>query len=193
MKLVLYGDFNCPYSYLASTRVDVLLERQIAEVEWRAVEHDPAIPQPSELVTGDLAVTMDREVAAVRDVLHNGEEFLIRRPSVHPNTARAVATFAAASVGGEHDLRRTLFAMLWRGGRDIDEPAVLRELLSGDVEGPVPLVWRWREAWLAFDRPVVPLLVLPDGHVSPGLGALTRLEALAAGGPRTGERSGGAV
>ena len=47
MKLVLYGDFNCPYSYLASTRVDVLLERQIAEVEWRAVEHDPAIRSPA--------------------------------------------------------------------------------------------------------------------------------------------------
>lgn len=57
MELVVYGDFNCPYSCLASARADILVERGIAAVEWRAVEHDPSIPMPSEPVDGDLAVS----------------------------------------------------------------------------------------------------------------------------------------
>ncbi len=40
MDLTVYGDFNCPYSYLASQRVDALARSGRAEVEWRAVEHD---------------------------------------------------------------------------------------------------------------------------------------------------------
>jgi hypothetical protein len=43
MHLIVYGDFNCPFSYLASQRVDELARLGQAEVEWRAVEHDPAL------------------------------------------------------------------------------------------------------------------------------------------------------
>lgn len=34
MKLVVYGSFNCPYSFLASRRVDRLIDLGAAEVEW---------------------------------------------------------------------------------------------------------------------------------------------------------------
>jgi hypothetical protein len=44
MRLVVYGSFNCPYSLLASRRVDRLIDLGIADVEWRAVVHDPDIP-----------------------------------------------------------------------------------------------------------------------------------------------------
>ena len=40
MKLTVYGDFNCPYSYLASQRADQLIRGGMAQVDWRAVEHD---------------------------------------------------------------------------------------------------------------------------------------------------------
>jgi 2-hydroxychromene-2-carboxylate isomerase len=48
--LVIYGDFNCPYSYLASQRADLLCRSGHAAVDWRAVEHDPGLT-----VTGNLS------------------------------------------------------------------------------------------------------------------------------------------
>lgn len=44
MAVIIYGDFNCPYSYLASQRADLLSRMDIAKVEWRAVEHDRGLP-----------------------------------------------------------------------------------------------------------------------------------------------------
>jgi predicted DsbA family dithiol-disulfide isomerase len=178
MKLIIYGDFNCPYSCLASARADGLLGRGLAEVEWRAVEHDPSIPAPSEVADGDVAAMLGREVAEVRGLLRTAEVFPIAAPPVHPNTAAAVAAFADAGPPNSDGLRRRLFAALWFDGRDIGDPTVV-EALGGELErGPVPVVGNWREAWLGLERPMVPMLVLPDGYVSRGLGALARLADL---------------
>jgi predicted DsbA family dithiol-disulfide isomerase len=184
MELVVYGDFNCPYSCLASARADVLVARGIAAVDWRAVEHDPAIPAPNEPVDGELASMLEREVAEVRGLLRPGEAFTIRRPSVHPNTGAAVAAFAASSPQQSPALRQRLFDALWRDGRDIGDEAVLRDLgaahLAGHGDAGRDRVAAWREQWLGLDRHLVPMLVLPDGYVSRGLGALARLADLAA-------------
>ena len=40
MTVIVYGDFNCPYSYLASQRADELNRTATEMVGWRAVEHD---------------------------------------------------------------------------------------------------------------------------------------------------------
>jgi 2-hydroxychromene-2-carboxylate isomerase len=179
MHVVIYGDFNCPYSYLASCRADVLLERGIAQVEWRAVEHDPAIHDPSEPVQGDLQAMLEREVAEVRSLGRKGERSVIEVPPVYPNTARAVRAFAATASDGYHDTRRRLFAALWADGRNLGEPAVVGELARDGAAGAA-LVDGWRRAWVGLERPIVPMLVLPDGYVSRGLGALARLADLAA-------------
>ena len=39
IDLVVYGDFNCPFSALASARVEYLERHGFAAVDWRAVEH----------------------------------------------------------------------------------------------------------------------------------------------------------
>jgi hypothetical protein len=44
VHLAVYGDFNCPFSALATARATVLEARGLAVIEGRAVEHDPAIP-----------------------------------------------------------------------------------------------------------------------------------------------------
>ena len=69
MKLVIYGDFNCPYSCLASVRADALSANGITGIEWRAVEHDPGIPRPSEPAEGDVASMLDREVVELGGLL----------------------------------------------------------------------------------------------------------------------------
>ncbi|MER3453261.1 MAG: hypothetical protein C4344_06425, partial [Acidimicrobiia bacterium] len=88
VHLVVYGDFNCPYSYLAHLRADALAERGVT-IEWRAVEHDTSIPAPSEPVTGELAEALAREVEEVRGLARPGEALAIGVPPVHPNTAAA--------------------------------------------------------------------------------------------------------
>ena len=40
MPLIIYGDFNCPHSYLAGQRADLLSRSGAASVDWRTVEHD---------------------------------------------------------------------------------------------------------------------------------------------------------
>lgn len=180
MTILVYGDFNCPYSCLASSRADVLIGRDLAAVAWRAVEHAPDIPVPSEPVEGELAVMLDREVAEVRGLIRPGEDFSMLRPAVHPNTAAAIAAFAAAGPEEAHELRKRLFGALWSGGRDIGDPSVLSELAPGTTDGEAEeRVATWRDEWQLFDRRVVPMLVLPDGYVSRGLGALARLADLA--------------
>ena len=44
MAVIVYGEFNCSYGYLASQRVDLLKQLGKAELDWRAVEHDPRLP-----------------------------------------------------------------------------------------------------------------------------------------------------
>ena len=177
MQLVIYGDFNCPYSCLASVFAETLAERGVAEVEWRAVEHDPSIPAPSEPVDGDLAEMLGREVAEVRGLVRPGEAFPIRRPPVRPNSGAAVAALAAAPPDRARELRHRLFGALWFEGRDIGDRAVLDDLgASADLDAG--LVEAWRDGWRSLERRVVPMLVLPDGYVSRGLGALGRLADL---------------
>ncbi|MGH9134214.1 MAG: DsbA family protein [Ilumatobacteraceae bacterium] len=192
MKLIVYADFNCPYSCLASARADALLDRGVADIDWRAVEHDPTIRQPSQVVDGELMAMLDREVAEVRGLLRPGELFHIQRPPVQANTALAVRAFAAA-VDGAHELRKRLFAALWFDGRDIATPEVVRDL-GGDPTAPEPaIVSTWRHEWLELQRPLVPMLVLPDGYVSRGLGALARLADLATSPPVLGPSSAAAT
>jgi hypothetical protein len=42
-----------------------------------------------------------------------------------------------------------------------------------------PHVAAWQAEWQGLDRRVVPMLVLPDGYLSRGLGALARLADMA--------------
>jgi hypothetical protein len=170
---VIYGDFNCPFSALASSRADRLVRAGTATVDWRAVEHDPDIPPPGIDVVGDVAVEIDREIDQVRELVAAGEPFELHRPAVRSNTHAAVDAYAAAEPGRRAALRAELFDACWRRGETLDAG-----LLAGLGCEPSPssseVVATWRDEWLGTGRPIVPLMVLPDGYVSRGLGALSR-------------------
>ncbi|MGI8750735.1 MAG: DsbA family oxidoreductase [Acidimicrobiales bacterium] len=177
---VVYGDFNCPYSALAAVRVDRIVAAGNADVEWRAVEHDPTIPAGGRPVTGDVADADDRELAEVTGLASSEDRLEMRRPAIQPNTALAVAAFAAVGGADADALRRRLFHALWVDGRDLGDPDVLGRL------GAVPGAdggrgAQWQAQWAAIDRRLVPLMILDGGRVSRGLGALSRLATIAAG------------
>ena len=160
MDLIVYGDFNCPYSALASARVDRLLAAGEA-IDWRAVQHDAAMPPHGVEVEGDVRTELQREVDEVLTLLRPDEAFELRVPKVRPNTAEACRAYAADPQPG---VRRRWFDWAWaRSG----EPDTLAE--DADTAA------RWQREWDATDKKMVPMLVLPDGYISRGLGALKRL------------------
>jgi hypothetical protein len=73
-------------------------------------------------------------------------------------------------------VRGELFRAYWQEGLNLGDPAALDAMgLTASAPGTARA---WREEWLGLDRPLVPIMVLPDGYVSRGLGALARLGEL---------------
>lgn len=133
MSLVVYADFNCPNSWLASAWADRIVEQGRAEVQCWAVEHDPAIPTPIPRLNDEAATLFNREVAEVRGLSRPGEPCEIRVPAVRANTAAAIAEFASARPPDADGFRRLLFAAYWVEGADIADPTVLAALGAGRV------------------------------------------------------------
>lgn len=177
MALTIYGDFNCPFSALASTRADRLLAAGLHEIDWRAVQHDAALAAAGEPVDQRTAAALQDEVTMILELNQNEPDLMLVVPTIRSNTGLACAAFAAAGCDAD-DLRRRLFAAVWSEGRNISNPAELRRLGAGarDVE----IAGRWQRAFDALPRPTTPTLALEDGYVSRGLGALTRLADLLA-------------
>ena len=179
-RLTIYGDFNCPFSALASVRADLLLTAGGYEIEWRAVQHDTAIPAEGEAVEGETAAELASEVAKILELSAEDVRLELLVPPVRSNTAAASAAFAAA--GDDADvLRRRLFAAVWAEGRNLGAPTELDRLGASDRDEVVAR--RWQAEFDALPKRVTPSLVLPDGYVSRGLGALARLADLAAASP----------
>jgi predicted DsbA family dithiol-disulfide isomerase len=176
-RLTIYGDFNCPFSALASARADALLAADAYEIDWRAIQHDTTIPASGEPVEGDAAAELASEVATILDLSEHDGRLRFVVPPVRANTAAASAAFAAA-VNDADGLRRRLFAAVWAEGRNLSDPTELDRL---DARGrDVAVASGWQSEFEALPRPITPTLVLPGGYISRGLGALARLAAFAA-------------
>ena len=176
-RLTIYGDFNCPFSALASARADVLLAADAYAIDWRAIQHDKVIPATGETVEGDIAAALAVEVATIRELSEHDVRLHLVVPPVRSNTAASSAAFAAAHDDVDR-LRRRLFAAVWAEGLNIGDPAELDRLDA--VGRDDAIANRWQHEFEALPRPMTPTLVLPDGYVSRGLGALARLADLAA-------------
>lgn len=131
MKVIVYGDFNCPHSYLASQRVDRLIRSRVTQIDWRAVEHDRRLA-----VTGTRPETdrsaWERESAGVAGLALPGEQVPATPPPMISNTGAAVAAYAeAVSDGIADELRCRLFAAIWVEGRHISSAYEVRRLVTG--------------------------------------------------------------
>jgi DSBA-like thioredoxin domain-containing protein len=109
MHMIVYGDFNCPYSYLASQRVDAAVRAGRAEVEWRAVEHDPRLALTGTRTSSDLE-RWGRELAEVVGLAGWDEQVPGAPPALVSNTGAAVAACAEAVTDGVQDELRRRFS-----------------------------------------------------------------------------------
>lgn len=175
-RLVVYGDFNCPFSALASARVATLEGRGLAEVDWRGVVHDPSIAVGGEVVTPSRHDDFERELDQVRGLLRAGEPDRLRVPRMRANTRLATESYAASGSDERSEVRERLFAAYWSAGLDVNDADVV-EAIARDRRDEATAA-RWQEEWHALPQPIVPVMVLPDGYVSRGLGALARLARL---------------
>ena len=176
VELIVYGDFNCPFSALASARVSRLEQLGAIQVDWRAVEHAPDIPPAGIEVTGALVSELQSELEQIRGLLSADEPDRLTLPARQPNTRRATAAFAATPTPDRPSMRDRLFAAYWSEGADLTDDTTLARL--GATTTDTATAARWRVEWTALTDPIVPVMVLPDGYVSRGLGALARLAKL---------------
>lgn len=177
--LVLYGDFNCPWSYLASRRLRVLQDSGVP-VDFRAVEHDPWRPGRDGSRFADLREEMDRVAAE----LLPGEDLPYSLAGFVPRTQAAISGYAEAHAAGvAPTVRNLLFDAFWLHGLDIGDPKVVRTLLVDAIRsgsspseplrewgyavdvtgGPVSTAaWRligaWDREWRGDGNQVVPIV-----------------------------------
>ncbi len=199
--IAIYGDFNCPYSYLASVRADAFVRAGIA-VDWRGVEHAASLPVGGQRLDDDGKREVADELGSVRQLLTPDEEFAAATPSTLPNTAAANAGYAeAVGSGVGHDVRRLLFDAYWTRGTDIGSVDVLRSMLAAPIRrgrspafplreagfavstnrGPITTaayrrLTTWRRDFAELDTSTTPTVVV-DGTVYVGVEGLRWLAA----------------
>ncbi len=164
MVLIVYGDFNCPYSYLAGQRVDALQRLGHPRVEWRAVEHDPHLAVTG-TPSGPDATMWQRELAEVASLTRPDERPPATIPPVISNTRAAVAAYAEAVSDGVQDgLRLRLFDAIWVHGRNLG---------GGYAVRPIVAEMMWPRA-VATEHMTAPDLPMPVDQ-QPGSGESFRL------------------
>lgn len=200
-RIVVYGDFNCPWSYLASRRAEVLAAHGV-EVDWRAVEHDPWRPRrfsDSSVRFACAREEMDRVVAR----LLPDERLPYSLAGFLPYTQAAVSAYAEAYAAGVASrVRHLVFEAFWSHGLDLGDANVLRTLLVDAVRsgsspsemlhewgyavdvtgGPITTTaWRlvraWSADWRDTGKEVVPVLLAGDADPLFGVDAVEWLGA----------------
>jgi hypothetical protein len=186
-RIVVYGDFNCPWSYLASRRAAILSADGVA-VDWRAVTHEQkAVRRTSDSGTRFACVReeMDRVLAA----LVPDEVLPYSLAGFVPYTRAAVTGYAEAYAAGvAMRVRHLLFEAFWLHAVDLDDPALVRTLLVDAIQsgsspseplakwgysvdwtgGPITtpgwrLITGWADEWRSTGKEVVPALFV-DGR-----------------------------
>lgn len=196
--MIVYADFASANCYLASVRVDRLIESGYPAPDWRAVEHRPGLPPAGFGLSGPARAVRCHTLVITRQILQPGEKFEARNTAFLPNTRAAITAFAEAYGAGVADqARRALFDAYWVRGVNIGDPEILRTLLRPILDGSRPddgaaaqagcaagspgaphgahlRVSEWQEEWLRLATPIDLTLVGPH-LIECGRSALLRL------------------
>jgi hypothetical protein len=160
MAIVIYADFSCPYSYLASLRVDRLLWSGAAEIDWRAIQRHPRLPGPppgSPQPAG--CDERGRDLAVV--AAHARPDEQVPHPPAGPVDVEATGAAYAEAVaeGAQDQLRRRLFTAIWTQGRRVSTVYEVRQLIAEVMCPPEPI-------WPRLNSPDLPGALLHDPDVN---------------------------
>ena len=195
-QLVLYGDFTCPWSYLASRRVDALVAAGL-RVDWRAVR----APAYDARTGADRFPVVRRELDLVSAGLLTDERLPHALAGFVPETAAAAVTgYAEAyAAGAAAQVRHLLFDAFWAHGCDVGDAQVVHTLVVDAIRSssppdnpratwgytvvgeepvapaPRPLVERWARARRATGLDALPVLIVDDEAPLSGAAAVARL------------------
>lgn len=162
---LVYGDFSCPFSYLASTWCEELTGSGALEVEWRAVEQDPAIPRRGRRLDAARASALAEQLDVAAARFGTSDRCRVTVPRVLPNSSLATGVFAGQHGARARRLRHSLFVALWRDGLNLGRWEQLDRVLQTPLRADFTRAARWRRSWCAYDRPQLPAVVLPTGAV----------------------------
>ena len=200
-RLVVHGDFSCPWSYLASRRA-VSLAAEGVQVDWRAVERDPLKWGHPPDTAARFARLRD-EMTGIAAALLPGEHLAYALAGFLPHTRAAVTGYAEAyGCALAAQVRHPLFEALWLHGVDLADPRVVRTLLIDLVRsgsspdeplwawgsgtdrsgGPVTatarrLVGRWQREWRAAGAGALPMVEADGAEPLHGRAAIDWLGA----------------
>ncbi len=138
-----FYDFGSPYTYLATTRIEAIIERQAAVLAWRPFLLGGVFKslntQAPALSSQEKARWMLQDLE--RWAAHYEVPFLMN-PHFPVNTLQAMRlAIAAEERGHQVPLARRLFDDMWVQGKDLADPAVLTEALKA-IGAPVSLLER---------------------------------------------------
>ncbi len=174
--VVVYGDFACPLSRMASDLADALLERGFG-IEWRAVRHDGRHASRSRFV-GIACVREGSRRTRHTHAAVNRDGLVALRTAPAVDVSLANAALASSEGDPAHALRRALFRAHWQDRCDLSDSRVVEDLTGHAVPRLSIRAQGWQRAWEGFDDPAVPLVLLPTGYVFREADALDELTAL---------------
>lgn len=128
-----FYDFSCPYAYLAHTQIEALCARAGAELVWRPMLLGGVFKAVGTVQVPFAAMTAEKARHNACDMMRWADHFDVplTLPPTHPN--RTVLALRATLAAGAEIPRasKALFAAYWVLGRDVAQPAVVREALDG--------------------------------------------------------------
>ncbi|MAT06580.1 MAG: hypothetical protein CL424_16190 [Acidimicrobiaceae bacterium] len=186
-SVLIYGDFNCPFSALANARASRLAAAGRLSVDWCSVEHDTTIGPNEYPLTSQQAAAFRAELEQIAGILTPDEPDRFRVPSRRVNTRDLNRIYAATPPARRTELRTAIFDAYWIDDRDVTSDRVLDEIINtlavdqssqedhASDNHVSRSVATWQRQWEAPPRPIVPTMIIDQGYVSRGLGALARL------------------
>jgi 2-hydroxychromene-2-carboxylate isomerase len=127
-----FYDFSCPYAYLAHTQIEAEGERAGAELVWRPMLLGGVFQAVGTVQVPFAVMSTSKARHNAFDMMRWADHFNVplTMPPMHPN--RTVLALRATLAAGEAIPRasKALFAAYWVLGRDLSQPAVVREALD---------------------------------------------------------------